>query len=117
VTPRSVRPSWRWMMLSATPSCAISIAWAWRSWWGAKRLRTPASAASRRSCARAAVALHVRPRVDPSMTQKSGPDGHPSAVGDPVAQVLPAPVVHAYFAAFVALAVAHEQRSAALVEV
>ena len=48
---------------------------------------------------------------------KERPDGHPSPVGDPVAQVLPAPVVHAYFAAFVALAVAHEQRSAAFVEV
>jgi SnoaL-like domain len=40
-------PSWRWMMLSATPSRASSSACAWRSWCGAKRRLTPARTASR----------------------------------------------------------------------
>jgi hypothetical protein len=37
-------PSWRWMTLSGAPSCASSTAWAWRSWCGANRRRTPALA-------------------------------------------------------------------------
>ena len=63
VVPRSECPSWRWMMLTATPSRASSTAWAWRSWWGANRRLTPASMARWRSSARAAVAAHRRPRV------------------------------------------------------
>src|SRR6266536_3483182 len=35
------------MTISGTPSRAISTACAWRSWWGAKRRRTPARAAAR----------------------------------------------------------------------
>jgi hypothetical protein len=31
---------WRWMTISGMPSRAISTAWAWRSWCGAKRRRT-----------------------------------------------------------------------------
>jgi hypothetical protein len=58
-----------------TPSRAISTACAWRSWWGAKRRRTPALAAARRSSARAPVVVHGRPRVRPLMTQNSGPIG------------------------------------------
>jgi len=42
------------MTISSTPSRAISTAWAWRSWRGAKRRPTPAAAAVRRSCTRAA---------------------------------------------------------------
>src|SRR3954453_3253388 len=68
-------PSWRWMTMSGTPSCAISTAWAWRSWCGAKRRRMPAVAAKRRSSARAAAGDHGRPRVGPLMTQNSGPTG------------------------------------------
>ena len=68
-------PSWRWMMFTATPSRARSTAFAWRSWWGANRRRTPASVASWRSSARAAAAAHRRPQVDPSITQNNGPGG------------------------------------------
>src|ERR671935_2804460 len=55
--PRLVWPSWRWMTISGTPSRAISTAWAWRSRCGAKRRRTPASRATRRSSVRAAAAV------------------------------------------------------------
>jgi hypothetical protein len=40
--PRLTWPSWRWITLRGTRSRAISTAWAWRSWCGAKRRRTPA---------------------------------------------------------------------------
>ena len=43
---------------------------------GSDRRRTPASTASWRSSARAAVADQRRPRVGPSMTQNSGPGGN-----------------------------------------
>src|ERR687898_260862 len=59
VMPRLVWPSWRWMTISGTPSRAISTACAWRSWWGAKRRRTPASRATRRSSERAAAGAQV----------------------------------------------------------
>src|SRR5436309_6495083 len=52
VVPRLACPSWRWMTFSETPSRASSTAWAWRSWWGAKRRLTPASAAWRRNSLR-----------------------------------------------------------------
>jgi len=35
----------RWMTTRGTPSRAISTAWAWRSWCGANRRRTPPLAA------------------------------------------------------------------------
>jgi hypothetical protein len=73
--PRLVWPSWRWMTISGTPSRAISTACAWRSWCGAKRRRTPATRATRRSSQRAAAAVHGRPRVAPLTTQNSGPTG------------------------------------------
>ena len=75
VMPRSLCPSWRWMTISGTPSRAISTAWAWRSWCGAKRRHTPAAAAVRRSSARAAADDLWRPRVVPLMTQRRGPTG------------------------------------------
>jgi hypothetical protein len=54
---------------------AISTAWAWRSWCGAKRRRTPAVTASCRSVARTAAADQGRPAVGPLMTQSSAPMG------------------------------------------
>jgi hypothetical protein len=42
VTPRCACPSWRWISGSGIPSRNSSTACAWRSWWGAKRRRTPA---------------------------------------------------------------------------
>jgi hypothetical protein len=48
---------------------------AWRSWWGAKRRRTPAFEATRRSWARAESLAQGRPRVRPSTTHSSGPTG------------------------------------------
>jgi len=73
--PRLLYPSWRWMTISGTPSQATSTAWAWRSWCGAKRRRTPAAGAVRRSWARAAAVAQGRPPVVPLMTQNSGPEG------------------------------------------
>jgi threonine dehydrogenase-like Zn-dependent dehydrogenase len=73
VMPRLLWPSWRWMTISRTPSRASSTACACRSWCGAKRRRTPAAAAVRRSSARAAALAQCRPRVGPLMTQNSGP--------------------------------------------
>jgi hypothetical protein len=77
VTPRWACPSWRWMTGSGTLSRAISTAWAWRNWWGAKRRRTPATAA-RRSSARAPVCDHARPHVVPQITHRNGPTGRPA---------------------------------------
>src|SRR5215211_2573658 len=65
------------MTLSGTPSWASSTAWAWRSWWGANRRRTPVFEATRRSWARAASLAQGRPRVGPSITHSSGPTGIP----------------------------------------
>src|SRR5215208_6163629 len=114
--PRLVWPSWRWMMISGTPSRAISTAWAWRSWCGAKRRRTPAWRATRCSSERAAAAAQGRPRVAPLTTQNSGPTGS-STHPEPGLKLLPGPVVHADLAAAAALATAHEQRSAPPIQV
>src|SRR3954467_12682872 len=115
--PRLVWPIWRWMMMSGTPSWAISTAWAWRSWWGAKRRRTPAPAAVRRSSARAAGADHDRPRVGPLMTQNNGPTGSSMRRSIQRCEMLPRPLVHPDFATAAALTAAHEQRAATVVEV
>jgi hypothetical protein len=48
------------MATSGTPLCAISIACAWRNWCGAKRRRTEAAAATRRSCLRALMLRQAR---------------------------------------------------------
>src|SRR5436309_1072892 len=61
------------MTFTDTPSRASSTACAWRSWCGAKRRLTPASAACRRNSLRTAAADQGRPRVGPSITQNSGP--------------------------------------------
>ena len=106
--PRLVCPSWRWMTISGTPSRAISTAWAWRSWCGAKRRRTPASAAVWRSCSRAAPCDQACPRVGPVSTQNSGPTGSSTRTCSHCCQLLPGPVVHADLAAAAALAAADE---------
>src|SRR5687767_2622705 len=59
--------------ISGTPSRAISTACAWRSWCGAKRRRTPARAAVRRSSVRAAPVDQWRPHVVPLMTYSKAP--------------------------------------------
>ena len=50
VIARSACPSWRWISGSGIPSRNSSTACAWRSWWGAKRRRTPTSSATWCSC-------------------------------------------------------------------
>ena len=75
VMPRLACPSWRWITTSGTPSWAISTACACRSWCGANRRRTPANAAVRRSCLRAAEGSHLRPAVLPRMTHSNAPVG------------------------------------------
>src|SRR4051812_23237136 len=105
------------MRLSGTASWASSIAWAWRSWCGAKRRRTSARAASRRNIARAAAGCQGRPRVGPLMTQNSGPTGMGATDGQPGLELFEAPVVHADLAAAAAFATAHENRAAATVEI
>jgi hypothetical protein len=57
VIPRLLWPSWRWITVNGTPSCAISTACACRSWCGAMRRLTPAAAAVRRSSPRGLPAL------------------------------------------------------------
>src|SRR5512133_1086801 len=116
VVPRLAWPSWRWITLSATPSRASSMAWAWRSWCGAKRRRMPAWAASRRNSTRTFAPDHGRPRVGPSMTQQR-PYRQLDAGGEPRSQLLPTPGVHPDLAAPAALAVAHHQRPARGVQV
>src|SRR4051812_8475448 len=117
VMPRLAWPSWRWMTLSGTPSRAISTAWAWRSWCGAKRRLIPASTARSRSVVRTAEGDHGRPRVGPSMTHSSAPTGTPTRSSSHGSSSLPAPTVHADFAVLVALAVTDEHAAARVVEV
>src|SRR4051794_3272531 len=105
------------MTISGTPSWAISTAWAWRSWCGANRLRTPAAAAVWRISLRAAAVVHRRPRVGPVMIQNSGPTGRIEPGCEPGMQFLPGPVVHADLATAPALAAPDQDRSAASVQV
>src|SRR5215217_8338519 len=110
--PRLVCPSWRWMTISGTPSRAISTAWAWRSWCGAKRRRTPASRATRRSSVRGGGG---RPRPSaPGVVDdaQQGADRQLDPGLKPRLELLPGPVVDADLAAAAALAAAHQQRSA-----
>ena len=58
--------------VSDTPSRAISTAWAWRSWCGAKRRRTPVLTAKRRNWVRTEGADHGWPAVGPLTTQNRG---------------------------------------------
>src|SRR3954464_4227309 len=112
--PRLVCPSWRWITIRGTPSRAISTAWAWRSWCGAKRRRTPASAAVGRSCARAA----ARARGRPGEHAEQGADRQLDTKVQPLLlQLLPGPRVHAYLAAAAPLSAADEDCAAAGVEV
>jgi hypothetical protein len=75
VVPRLVCLSWRWMMLSGTPSRASSRACAWRSWCGANRRRNPARMAIRRNSLRTAAADQARPRVRPVDDAEQRPIG------------------------------------------
>src|SRR4051812_12366813 len=102
------------MTLSGTPSWASSIAWAWRSWCGAKRRRTPARAASRRSIARAGAGCHGRPRVGPLITQTAV---RQASDGQPGFELFEAPVVHPDFTAAAAFAAPDQDRATAAVEI
>src|SRR5215216_2673884 len=115
--PRLVWPSWRWMTISGTPSRAISTAWAWRSWCGAKRRRTPVARATRRSSVRAAAAAHGRPARGTVDDAEQRPDRQLNAHVEPGRELFPGPVVHPDLAAAAALAAPHQQRAAARVEV
>src|SRR3954468_16430136 len=96
--PRLLWPSWRWITMSGTPSCAISTAWAWRSWWGAKRRRTPACTASRLSEVRAAAG--GRSFYDAQQCA----DGQLDADCQPPLEMLPGPGVHPDLASLAAFA-------------
>src|SRR3982751_813420 len=110
--PRLLSPSWHWITMSGTPSSAISTARAWRSWWGAKRRRTPTVSAVRRSSARVAAgrprSRSCRPVDDAEQRADQELDAHVK----PRLQLLPGPLVHADLAAAAALAASHEQRAA-----
>jgi hypothetical protein len=84
---------------------------------GAKRRRTPGSARQPAELAADRGADHGRPRIAPSMTQSSGPAGSSSRAASHGRKLLPAPLVHPVLAAATALATAHEDRSAPVVEV
>ena len=114
---RLLWPSWRWITISGTPSRAISTAWAWGSWCGAKRRRTPAAAAVRRSSARAAPDDQWRPQVVPVMTQSKAPNRKLGPQLEPGPEFFPSPRVHADLAAAPALAAPDQERAAALIEI
>src|SRR3712207_5472530 len=104
------------MTLSGAPSWASSTACAWRSWCGADRRRTPALAATRRSCVRATSLAECRPGSNLDDAQQ-GADRHRHAEFEPRPEVFEAPRVHADLPAAAALAVAHEYRLETRVEV
>src|SRR5829696_8590328 len=115
--PRLVWPSWRWMMISDTPSRAISTAWGVAelvrreasphaglagdaSQLGARGGRRP------RAPARGAVD-HAEQRSDRQLYPRVQPGR----------ELLPRPVVHPDLAAAAALAAPHEQRTATRIQV
>src|SRR3954471_2374791 len=116
VVPRLAWPSWRWKMLSGTPSRASSIAWTWRSWSArtAPHARLGGEPAELDAHARARPRPLARWAVDDA---EQRPDRELKAGGNPRLQLLPAPRVHADLAAPAALAAAQEQGPAARVEV
>jgi hypothetical protein len=93
------------------------MAWAWRSWCGAKRRRTPARAASRRSIARAGCGLPRTPARRAVDDAEEWADGHGAAHGHPWFELFEPPIVHADLAPAAAFAAADEDRAAAAVEV
>ena len=115
--PRLACPSWRWITTSGTPSCAISTAWACRSWCGANRRLTPAAAAAWCSCLRAADASQRRPAVGPWITHSSAPIGSSPADLEPRLELLPRPAVHPDLASLAALPAPDKHRAARAVEV
>src|SRR3954466_4651107 len=114
--PRLLWPSWLWMTMSGTPSCAISTAWA-----GAfvaagnagERLRSPACDAARHARRRATSSSAGRAVDDAEQLGDRELEAHI----DPTLQVLPGSLVHTDLAPAPALAAAHEQGPATLVEV
>jgi hypothetical protein len=103
------------MTISGTPSRAISTAWAWRRWCGAKHRRTPALRATCRSSERAAAAARaVRAWAVDDAEQR--PDGQLDQRPQPRRELPPGPVVHADLAAAAALAAPHQQRTAPPIE-
>src|SRR5437667_9514686 len=104
------------MMFSGTPSRASSSACVWRSWCGANRrlTRRERRAGGTRSGPQRAITVARGRAVD---------DAEPRAArqleagGQPRAQLLPAPLVHPDLAPAAALALAHKDRSAPVVEV
>jgi hypothetical protein len=117
VMPRLLCPSWRCITISGTPSRAISTAWAWRSWCGAKRRRTPATAAVRRSSARAAADDQWRParRAVDDAEQRTDRELAPHV--KPRLKLFPSPCVHADLAAAPALTAPDHERAALLIEI
>ena len=105
-------PSWRWISGSGMPSCNSSTACAWRSWWGAKRRRTPASSASWCSCEPGGAG---RPRVPARGSgdhAEQRADRQRRALGQPRSERRPPPRVHPDLAAAVVLAVPDQNRPA-----
>src|SRR5215213_2494688 len=115
--PRLLCPSWRWITISGTPSRAISTAWTWRSWCGAKRRRTPAAAATRRSCARAAAEDQLAPAGRAGDDAQQRADRQLPSQFEQRLQLFPRPTVHADFASATVLAAPHQQRAACLIEI
>src|SRR5688500_6860260 len=105
------------MTISGTPSRAISTAWAWRSWCGAKRV---AHAGLAGDAAQLRAGGGGRPRPSPCRAvddaeQRSDRQLDPRR--EPGRELLPRPVVHADLTAAAALAAPHQQRSATRVQV
>src|SRR5437667_6482839 len=104
--PRLACPSWRWMTTMGTPSCAISTACACRTWCGANRRRTPAIAAVRRSCLRAAEGFPVTAGGRAADDAQQDANGQLGADLEPRLELIPRPSIHTHLAATVALAAA-----------
>src|SRR5829696_6755284 len=115
--PRLVWPSWRWMMISDTPSRAISTAWG-----VAELVRREASPHA--GLAGDASQLGARGGRRPWASARGAAD-HAEQRSDwqldprlePRRELLPRPVVHPDLAAAAALAAPHQQRATARVQV
>jgi hypothetical protein len=114
--PRLLWPSWRWITISGTPSCALD---------GVRVAelvgREAAPDAGRRGGpAKRRARGRAGPRPSPRVTvddAEQRADGELEPASEPWLQLLPCPLVHADFAAPLALTAANEQRAAAVVEV
>jgi hypothetical protein len=102
------------MTINGTPSRAISTAWACRSRCGAKRRRTPAAPAARRSSAPAGRPLPSARRAVDDAQQRTDRQRAPHL--KPGLELLPSPCVHADLATTPALAAADQHCAAAWIE-